>query len=213
MKYPIVEIFSSFQGEGCLLGTPATFIRIAGCNLACPWCDTKKSWTTKDQPMMTVEEIVKKCDKQFVVITGGEPLTHNLLPLLQELNVLGKYVAIETNGSLPIDDEVNSLINWVTCSPKPGKYEMKVYPNELKFVVGGDDTVSNEAGVIEAMKRLMPKGRMLGKVAIWLQPEGTDWKGNIQKCIRISMEHPEMNCRVGMQMHKIISEVAGVEVE
>jgi 7-cyano-7-deazaguanosine (preQ0) biosynthesis protein QueE len=126
MRYPIVEIFSSVQGEGTYSGVPVTFIRTGGCNLQCPWCDSKYSWESgHKRSALTTEEIVeavKKAEKgvnvAMVVITGGEPSIHNLQALVDDLHRMGKYVAIETNGTNPIPEEWK--IDWVTCSPKPG---------------------------------------------------------------------------------------------
>lgn len=109
------EIFYSIQGEGRHAGFAAVFIRLSGCNLKCPFCDTDFSQSKQ----MTVEEIVKevcslsnKC--RFVVITGGEPTLQDCVPLIEALHAKGYKVAMETNGT----NQVPFNIDWVTISPK-----------------------------------------------------------------------------------------------
>ncbi len=121
--YPVNEIFYSIQGEGYHAGKPAVFIRLAGCNLSCPWCDTDHS----EKARMTAEGIVAFVhnllpstikyveDFPMVVITGGEPTIHNLAPLLDKLKKDHFYIAIETNGTNP---GYLMGINWITLSPK-----------------------------------------------------------------------------------------------
>ena len=111
------EIFYSLQGEGVFTGTAAIFVRLAGCNLHCDFCDTKH----EDYTIFTEEEIVKAISDypaKHVVITGGEPtlqLTHSLVDRLHEV---GKFVQIETNGSIALDTDLEWSIDWITCSPK-----------------------------------------------------------------------------------------------
>lgn len=110
----INEIFYSLQGEGSFSGTPAIFVRLSGCNLNCPFCDTThetfKEYTDKE----ILQEIMKYPPCRFVVITGGEPclqLTSDFIALLHEHDF---FVAIETNGTRQLPDG----IDWVVCSPK-----------------------------------------------------------------------------------------------
>ena len=80
MKYPVVEKFYSLQGEGLFMGTPAYFIRFAGCNLRCEWCDTKESWQTDSVPLIEQEELVQAIPCERVILTGGEPTLQDLKP-------------------------------------------------------------------------------------------------------------------------------------
>ncbi len=99
----IAEVFHSLQGEGILTGMPSGFIRFAGCNLRCAWCDTKyASWYPETEPWTkeTVLAEIAKYNTRYVVITGGEPTIHpQLLELTQELRALGKHITVETNGT------------------------------------------------------------------------------------------------------------------
>lgn len=116
MKYRLRSIFSSLQGEGRNTGRPATFIRFAGCNLNCPWCDTRKH--TKE--MLTLSDIVakvKKLGNRMVVVTGGEPtIVIGLRELLDALKGEGYWLALETNGTRNIPEI--GLFDYVAVSPK-----------------------------------------------------------------------------------------------
>ena len=96
--YPVYEQFESIQGEGLWTGIPASFIRLQGCNLQCPWCDTKETWLGEAQALST-EQIMAGVQCKHVVVTGGEPLLHDLTELLKALTEAGKLVHIETNGT------------------------------------------------------------------------------------------------------------------
>lgn len=109
----INEIFYSLQGEGYWTGTPAVFVRLSGCNLRCSFCDTSHENGTQRKEEDIVAEVAKY-PAHHVVITGGEPslfLTHSLVEALHQA---GKFVAVETNGTHPLPDNVD----WVTLSPK-----------------------------------------------------------------------------------------------
>lgn len=109
----INEIFYSIQGEGYHTGTAAVFVRFAGCNLRCPFCDTD----FHDYTEMEEEEVVAECSRypsEWVILTGGEPTLQVTAAFVERLHDAGKRVAIETNGT----KLVCSNIDWVTCSPK-----------------------------------------------------------------------------------------------
>lgn len=116
MKYRLRSIFSSIQGEGRNTGMPATFIRFAGCNLNCPWCDTHKH--TKE--MLTRPEIVAKVRKlgnRSVIVTGGEPtIVIGLGEILADLKDAGHWLALETNGTRNIPEL--AMFDYIAVSPK-----------------------------------------------------------------------------------------------
>jgi len=122
LKYPVVEIFPSIQGEGQHIGMPCVFIRLYGCNLACKWCDTPQAIATaKDDTVkgMTAKEIVDMIDTwkpSVVVLTGGEPLIHKLKELLIVLRNAWYSIDIETNGTLKCKDFW--MIRHFAVSPK-----------------------------------------------------------------------------------------------
>ncbi len=137
---PIVETFHSLQGEGAWMGTSAFFIRLARCDVGCPWCDTKISWSDQRHPRRTIADLVheaRAAQPGFVVITGGEPLMHNLQPLTDALHAAGLRIHLETSGAHPF----SGAFDWVTLSPKIFKPPLPaIYPrvNELKLVVASD---------------------------------------------------------------------------
>lgn len=108
------EIFYSLQGEGYHTGTAAIFVRLAGCNLKCPFCDTNHQ-PYQDLTEDEITQEVAKYGANLVVITGGEPTLQLTTSLIDKIHGLGKVVAIETNGTRPIPQGVD----WVTVSPKP----------------------------------------------------------------------------------------------
>lgn len=195
----IVEIFESIQGEGLYLGTPVIFLRLAGCNLHCPFCDTKESWGTQEADE-SITNIVRRITMQAthtntVVITGGEPLMNDELSLLiRQLHENGFRVNIETNGSYDyVCHPEGSYPDWTTCSPKEESgFAICNTANELKYVV----TPDFDASVIKESLR----ERFAGK--IWLQPEGAQMRDMWKKCTEIAMSDPRL--RVGVQLHKIM---------
>ena len=130
----INEIFYSLQGEGYYTGTPSTFVRFSGCNLRCPFCDTRH----EDGTWMTDEDIVSCVaghPARHVVLTGGEPSLWIDATLLERLHRADKYVCIETNGTHPLP----AGIDWVTCSPKGDAPVMLEKIDEVKVVYTGQD--------------------------------------------------------------------------
>ncbi len=125
------EIFHSIQGEGVTTGTPAVFLRLAGCNLACTWCDTRYSWDWErfslDNEVLSlspdeVEMRMLSFGCPHLVITGGEPLLQQreLVPLAESMKQRGYYCEVETNGTLaPMPEMVEAVSQW-NVSPKTG---------------------------------------------------------------------------------------------
>ena len=129
-SYPIVEIFHSVQGEGYHTGKPSIFIRFGGCNLSCTWCDTDFSLWDK----MTVSEIISTVEKyptKRIIYTGGEPAMQKLRPLSDELHSRGYNIAIETNGTIELEE---GLVDWICVSPKASSNLLITKGDELKLV-------------------------------------------------------------------------------
>lgn len=137
----INEIFYSLQGEGHHTGYPSVFVRFSGCNLDCPFCDTRHS----SGILMSDDDIiraVKLYSAEWIVLTGGEPalwIDPDFVKMLKRAT--GKKVAIETNGSMPVPKE----IDWVCVSPKCGiegvaPHELRIdRADEIKVVDVGQD--------------------------------------------------------------------------
>ena len=134
---PVMEHFYTIQGEGYYQGSAAYFIRLGGCDVGCVWCDVKDSWDATTHPMVNINELVKTVlatPAKIVVITGGEPLMHQLDELTKQLKNAGLQTNIETSGSSPLSGKWN----WICLSPKKFKAplaEVIPFANELKIVV------------------------------------------------------------------------------
>ncbi len=134
---PVCEYFYSLQGEGFHTGRAAFFVRLSGCDVGCPWCDTKNSWSIDSNSFMTISEIVKivkESTTNCVVITGGEPTLYDLSKLVDALHYHNIEVNLETSGT----GFVYEKIDWVTVSPKKNKLPLEENlkkANELKIVV------------------------------------------------------------------------------
>jgi len=150
---PLVEQFHSLQGEGYHAGKSAFFVRLAGCKVGCSWCDTKHSWDEKKYPFISIEKIIERIKiarskgASFCVITGGEPLQHNLddfckaikkMTIAKEENPM--KIHIETSGV----NSISGSYDWITLSPKrhspPNNYflkncdEIKIIINEIEDI-------------------------------------------------------------------------------
>lgn len=132
-----MEAFHTLQGEGFHQGRAAFFIRLAGCDVGCPWCDVKESWNPADHPETTVVDIVQKglaypC--RMAVITGGEPLMYDLAYLTKELQKAGFQTHLETSGVYRLTGDWN----WICFSPKKFKKPNPVIfhqAHELKVII------------------------------------------------------------------------------
>lgn len=199
----IIEIFSSVQGEGLRQGEPTIFVRLAGCNLRCSFCDTKSAWTGGgDVSWLDILERVRAERKarpsRWVCLTGGEPLLQDISRLVRELKSEGFFVQIETNGTvdrlLPVD--------WYTVSPKPPDYGYRIRfrktAREVKLVVNRElsyDTVRKIRGEFPAGTPLL------------LQPESNK-RANMIRAMKLldgACRDGLDNVRVSLQLHKVFS--------
>lgn len=177
--YSINEIFYSLQGEGYYTGSPAVFLRFAGCNRKCAFCDTDHF---HGEPM-SAEAIAEACaafPSRHVVVTGGEPLLQLDDKVINALKAKGFYIQIETNGSLPVPTGVD----WVTCSPKDAPWRIDRV-DELKIVYQGQD-VESIASCFSTTHR-------------YLQPCSGE---NIAETVDYILAHPHW--RLSLQTHKLI---------
>lgn len=171
----IDEIFDSIQGEGRLTGTPMTFIRTFGCNLSCPWCDTPQ----KDYQELSIEDIVAKCSKKWVCLTGGEPTIQPEYPrLTASLQTAGHKVALETNGL--VCPEV--VFDWLCVSPKePFPSDLVLAKaNEVKLLVGSG--FYNVEDILADDVWWLPKATLL---PVW----GPDYQDNLGRALELCMEY------------------------
>ncbi|HXO18171.1 MAG TPA: 7-carboxy-7-deazaguanine synthase QueE [Candidatus Dormibacteraeota bacterium] len=183
------EIFYSIQGEGTWTGTPAVFVRLAGCNLACDFCDTDystKFFASVEDVVAMAREAAPECP--MVVLTGGEPLAQEETPaLIDALRRDGRRVHVESNGTIftELPDDV-----WLCVSPKERvDPRMAERADEAKLIV--DERVPEEHLALFAEKP-----------TIMLQPEGNK-PGNVAIALGYAKAHPR-RFRLSLQTHKFI---------
>lgn len=134
---PVMEAFYTLQGEGFHQGRAAYFIRLGGCDVGCFWCDVKESWDATNHPQVEISAIVNSAIQfpgKLAVVTGGEPLMHNLDVLTNALHNAGYETNIETSGSHPLSGNWD----WICFSPKKFKAPLSaILPmaNELKVII------------------------------------------------------------------------------
>ena len=198
------ETFVSLQGEGYFTGTPAFFLRLSGCNLKCPFCDTQHQ-TYRE---MTEDEILVEAvhsGMRHIVITGGEPALQLTQSLVDSLHRAGLFIQVETNGTLPLPEG----IDWVTVSPKGQTLSNSLLKgedikiDELKILYLGKDTDHESI-----LKSLLLGGRFGGGLGprLYLQPLDTgDAERNriiLRGAIDYVMQHPQWS--LSLQTHKLL---------
>lgn len=193
---PVMEHFFTIQGEGFHSGRSAYFIRLAGCDVGCVWCDVKESWTIYPDQYKSVDdlvELVRSSDADFVVITGGEPTMHSLKALVDQLQLHGVEVAIETAGVHPLD----APIQWYCFSPKKFKepiQEAYAKANELKIVINHiSDFKWAETHALHVSKACK----------LYLQPE---WEKR-EKLLPLIIDYVKSNKKwnISLQTHKYMN--------
>lgn len=208
------SIFYTIQGEGPFCGCPAVFIRLAGCNLQCPNCDTEYTQGRTEQSLPLILKIIHEqlegvvagnCDR-LVVITGGEPLRQNIAPLIKILQGMGFVVQIETNGTLPAQDLRDAVI---VCSPKAGKVHNSIRDSVhyWKYVLDHNNVNPDDGLPILVLNHSAEPQvfRPPAKARIYLQPMDAnnieDNAKNIAVCIASCMR---FGYTLQLQTHKLI---------
>lgn len=217
-KYPINDLFYTIQGEGLQTGTPAVFLRLHGCNVGCPFCDTKETW--EFDPMQEVATIEAACAEPYtytwqtaqtiashitahwlrakwVVVTGGEPALYPLTELVEALHNINLRAAIETSGTA--NGHVGAGFDWVTVSPKinmpsrlPILPEAMAEADEIKHVVGRSQDIDQLDELLAAFDL---------KAAICLQPMSQN-----QRATELAIEIvKQRGWRLSLQTHKFIN--------
>jgi organic radical activating enzyme len=192
-ELPVMETFYSLQGEGFHQGKAAFFIRLAGCDVGCFWCDVKESWDAAQHGKRSVSSLAAEAaghPAKIVIITGGEPLLHQLNDLTDALHAIGKTVHLETSGSSPLSGH----FDWICLSPKKFKAplpEVITHADELKIVAYNrhDLTWATE------WEQQVPKDCQL-----YLQPEWDQREKILPEIIDFIQHHP--NWQLSMQVHK-----------
>lgn len=216
-RLPINEVFETLQGEATYTGTPSLFIRLQGCGVGCPWCDTKHTWRLDPRDEISAEAMAAKVEDgqsyagltvdelvalalsyraRHVVITGGEPCAYDLAPFTKALLRVGRTVQVETSGTqeIRVADGV-----WVTLSPKidmPGGFSVREdamqRADEIKMPVGKPADMEKLAGLLGSCDGL--------KADVWLQPLSRSPKATTY-CIE---QATALGYRVSIQTHAFI---------
>ena len=192
---PIMEHFFTIQGEGTYSGRAAYFVRLAGCDIGCVWCDVKESWDSELHPILGIDYLVSEIEKttvDFVVITGGEPALYDLTFLIKKLKILKIDVAIETSGCY----ELKGIVDWYCFSPKKFKApcnEAYQLANELKIVI------NHPSDLAWAEKHAE---KVTSSCKLYLQPEWS--KSDSLLPLIIEFVKSNNKWRISLQTHKFM---------
>jgi 7-carboxy-7-deazaguanine synthase len=214
---PVNEVFATVQGEAAFTGTPATFVRLQGCPVGCPWCDTKHTWDvatamrrslavmqdksalpTAEYADVSVSDLVTAVEAmqpRHVVLTGGEPCLYDLTALSERLIAGGRRVQVETSGTELVRVAPGA---WVTVSPKLGmpggralRQDALERANEVKLPIG---RLADYAALRPLLATLAPH------VLVWLQPLSQSPKATAL-CVALATAYGH---RVSVQVHKYL---------
>jgi 7-carboxy-7-deazaguanine synthase len=195
-KLPVMEHFYTLQGEGFHQGKAAYFIRLGGCDVGCTWCDVKESWEAGKHPLMKMEDLllnIKKTPAKMIVVTGGEPLMHNLDEWTKQLQQAGLQTNIETSGAYPLTGNWD----WICVSPKKFKAPLPaIMPlaHELKVIIFNKtdfDWAEKYAALVSPHCKL------------YLQPEWDKASQMTPLIIDYIKAHPKWE--LSLQIHKYIN--------
>ena len=193
---PIMERFYTIQGEGYHQGKASYFIRTAGCNVGCHWCDIKDSWDASIYPMLKVEEIASDAASfpmKIAVVTGGESLMFNMGPLTKALKEQGLQRHIETSGAY----EMSGYWDWICVSPKKFKQPLNdnlKLADELKVVVYNKSDFDWAVENAEKVKN---------DCKLYIQPEWNKAYQMMPDIVSFIKENPEWN--ISLQIHKYMN--------
>ena len=197
-RIPVHEQFYSFQGEGFYAGRAAYFIRLFGCPVHCPWCDSAGTWHPKHIPKKIqhldvdkLTETVASTQAEFTVITGGEPAIHDLSELCEVLKKANHSVHLETSGAFSIKGD----FDWITLSPKRWKLPLEEnihIADEFKLIVDTPTAIQEYDSIVNRKN-----------VPIWLHPEWSRHKDPIiLNTITEWIKQHGAPYRGGWQLHK-----------
>jgi organic radical activating enzyme len=195
-RLPVMEAFYTIQGEGFHQGRAAYFIRLAGCNVNCFWCDVKESWDADKHPRVSIDDILQQASAhpaRLAIITGGEPLMYNLDELTYQLQSDGFETNIETSGSYALSGNWN----WICVSPKkfkPPTPECLNYANELKVVIYNKNDFAWAETYADQVNE---------NCKLYLQPEWDRSAIMTPQIIDYIKQHPKWE--LSLQIHKYIN--------
>jgi 7-carboxy-7-deazaguanine synthase len=195
-RLPVMERFSTVQGEGAYSGQAAYFIRLGGCDVGCTWCDVKDSWEAGRHPLVHIDDLVAEALGQrarIAVITGGEPLMHDLGPLTKALRTAGFRTHLETSGAHPLSGEWHHIC----LSPKkfkPALPDVFAAADELKVITFNKHDLT---WCDEQAARVRPS------CALYLQPEWDQREKMMPLVVEKVKADPRW--RISLQTHKYLN--------
>ena len=195
-ELPIMEYFYTIQGEGFYSGRAAFFIRTAGCDVGCVWCDVKESWDADKHPLQSIDFLIDEVQKsgtKLVVITGGEPAMYDLTTITNKIKALNIEVAIETSGCYNLIGD----IDWYCFSPKKFKSpveEAYLKASELKVVISHPSDFEWAEGHATKINH---------SCKLYLQPEWSKQERFLPEIIEYVKKHPKW--RISLQTHKFMN--------
>ncbi|MDR3228261.1 MAG: 7-carboxy-7-deazaguanine synthase QueE [Puniceicoccales bacterium] len=215
--YPVHETFFSFQGEGAYMGRAAFFVRLSGCPLRCPWCDSADTWdgSAPRAGRISARELAMQAwptRAEFAVITGGEPTIHDLTALTTAIRGMGLPVHLETCGAFPLRGD----FDWVTLSPKRAAAPLPqnlMRADEIKLII---ETPADLVFWAEALQKkcvgsadvsgnvgLLGRSSLLRSPIVWLHPE---WSHRSDPAVLSAITRWVLGrgapYRAGWQLHK-----------
>lgn len=201
--YPVYEIIPhTFQGEGLNMGRPASFVRLHGCPIHCPWCDSAgtwhPNWVPKDVEKLTVQQIQDRLGPApLVVVTGGEPAVHELWELTVALKRAGKELAVETSGAFTL----RGMWDHITVSPKRWAKSQStatfMQAKEFKFIIEEPEDIAYYHSLVESLVGFI-------RVPVWLHPEWSKRESPmVLNCITRAVINARCDFRAGYQLHKL----------
>ncbi len=214
----VQEVFYTLQGEGPFAGQPAVFVRLAGCNLSCFWCDTEfesSTWRPDLDELIAAVEKVRPEFCQLIVLTGGEPFRQNIKPFIERALALTEelIVQIETNGTLYVELPESERIH-IVCSPKTTSLNQRLVPkiSSYKYLIadGQYDSLdglpiesTQKAGVVARIAR--PQAGLQGQIPqVFVMPidatAAAVSQANTQAAVKVALE---FGYRLTLQTHKI----------
>lgn len=208
LSLPVVETFHSLQGEGMHAGRSAVFLRLAGCGVGCSWCDTRQSWDPQSHPRRPLTALAREVAEAaaagaaFAVITGGEPLEHDLGPLCAALTAAAPLpLHLETSGAAPL--QLSGRFAWITLSPKrhrPPSPELLAACDELKVVVHEPaDLTFAEAMARQAIQARRGSAQTRAEPVLLLQP---GWNCRRGQELAVEFVRSQPAWRLSLQSHK-----------
>lgn len=190
---PVMEHFYTIQGEGYYQGSAAYFIRLAGCEVGCVWCDVKESWDVNAHPSFDVDTIVSWVNGPIAVVTGGEPAMHDLTELTAKLQDKKIRTHIETSGVY----ELTGSWDWICFSPKKFKVP---HPSSAKKAHELKVIVYNRSDFEWAEKHAATVNE---NCQLFLQPEWSKEKELLPLIIEYVKNNPRW--QISLQVHKYMN--------